>query len=79
MENKYNFLSDYKWVLSVLKSSSNLDQVDSCRNLLERLITKHKDYLTQKSSEYVYERLIREEFEMEIESKLKSMEELYCE
>jgi len=79
MENKYNFLSDYKWVLSVLKSSSNLDQVDSCRNLLERLITKHKDYLTQKSNEYVYERLIREEFEMEIESKLKSMEELYCE
>jgi hypothetical protein len=79
MENKFSFLSDYKWVLRVLKSSSNLDQVDSCRNLLERLITKHKDYLTQKSSEYVYERLIREEFEMEVESKLKSMEELYCE
>ena len=79
METKYNFLSDYKWTLRVLKSSSTLDQLDSCRNLLESLITKHKDYLTQKSSEYVYERLIREEFEMEFESQLKTMEESYCE
>lgn len=79
MENKYNFLSDYKWTLRVLKSSSTLDQVDSCRNLLESLISKHKDYLTQKNTQYVYERLIREEFEMALESQLKTMEESYCE
>ena len=42
-------------------------------------LAKHKDYLTQKSTEYVYERLIREEFEMALESQLKTMEESYCE
>ena len=46
---------------------------------MESLIAKHKDYLTQKSTEYVYERLIREEFEMALESQLKTMEESYCE
>jgi hypothetical protein len=77
MENKFSFLSDYKWVLRVLTSSSNLDQVETSRNLLEGLINKHKEYLTQKSTQYVYERLIREEFEMAVESKLKVMEESY--
>ena len=77
MENKFTFLSDYNWVLRVLKSSSNLIQVETSRNLLEGLINKHKEYLTQKNTLHLYEQLIREEFEIAVESKLKVMEEWY--
>lgn len=77
MENKFTFLSDYNWVLQVLKSSSNLIQVETSRNLLEGLINKHKEYLTQKNTIYVYEQMIRDEFEIAVESKLKVMEESY--
>lgn len=77
MENKFSFLSDYNWVLRVLKSCSNLIQVETSRNLLEVLINKHKEYLTQKNTLHLYEQLIREEFEIAVESKLKVMEEWY--
>jgi len=77
MENKFSFLSDYNWVLRVLKSCSNLIQVETSRNLLEVLINKHKEYLTQKNTLHLYEQLIREEFEIAVESKLKVVEEWY--
>jgi hypothetical protein len=77
MENKFSFLSDYNWVLRVLISCSNFIQVETSRNLLESLINKHKQYLNQKNTLYVYEQLIREEFEMAVESKLKVLKEKY--
>lgn len=73
---KYTFTSDYRWVIRVLDSSENLLQVETCRNLLEVLINKYKDYLTECGQDCLHENIIREEFEYYIDKKIDSLQAL---
>jgi hypothetical protein len=70
---KYTFTSDYRWVIKVLDSSENLIQIETSRNLLEALISKYKDYLTDCGKDCLHEDMIREEFEYYLDKKLDSL------